>query len=171
MQEGTVGWDPISVRPVFSWQERVFILYCLLVIGIAVVRSINLARQLWFGGALVKGKDISHSHFQFMWATCSSKVVGMKRLSAFTIMCTVLTFADRATNFLAGVATEKQIGIAALAGTWAQIGRFAVLGLMVCALLYGLAALYEGVLARRIALWNASCANQTASSGIGLPQS
>ena len=156
MQEGTVGWDPMSVRPVFSWQEKVFVLYCLLVVGIAVARSIRLARQLWFGGSLAKGTDVPHARFRFLWDICSLKVVGMRRLAVFTALSTFLLFADRVTNFLRWTAIEKQIGIATASGTGAQIGSFVVLGLVVCAVLYACAEFYAGALARRMAYWTLS---------------
>ena len=167
MQDGTVGWDPISVRPVFSWQERVFVLYCLLVVGVAVVRSISLARQLWFGGLLAKGTDVSHARFRFVWEICNSKVVGMRRLAAFTALSTFLLFADRVTNFLRWTAIEKQIGIAAASGTGAQIGAFVVLGLVDCAVLYACAEFYEGALARRMAHWTLSRERQAAPNEVG----
>ena len=161
MQEGTVGWDPISIRPVFSWQEKVFVLYCLFVVGFAVLRSISLARHLWFGGALAEGKGPGHSQFRFVWEICSSRVVRMRRLAVFTILITLLVFADGVANFLATVTTEKQIGMAAAAGTGAQLAAFVGFGLIVCALLYACAALFEGVLFRRMAHWNLSGEAQT----------
>ena len=166
MQEGAVSWDPISLRPALSGQQKVFILYCLFVLGFAFVRSINLARQLWLSGALAK-RETSHSRFQFTWEVCHSKVVGMRRLSVFTIVTTFLVVVDSVVNFLAHVGMEKQIGLAAAAGIGVQISTFVVLGLIVCGLLYGSAVVYEGVLARRMAHRNLSRASQLTSSDVG----
>ena len=151
MQEETVGWDPISVCRYPPWQEKLFVLYNLIVLGFAIIRCVGLIRSLWFGGVLAKPKEAAAGRFRFEWAICKAKVDGLKRLCWFTLLVTLTFFADRATNLLAEVAREKRVWIAAVYGGLAELGAQVALGALVGTVLFGLASFCEGVLARRLA--------------------
>jgi hypothetical protein len=48
MQDGQVGWDLISVYRHMSREEKIFVLYLVLVLVFSLLRSWKLARELWF---------------------------------------------------------------------------------------------------------------------------
>lgn len=48
MDAGQVGWDPITICYQPPWQERLFFLYFLFVLGFLFVRTVSLARQMGF---------------------------------------------------------------------------------------------------------------------------
>ena len=48
MQNGEVGWDPISIEYRPPWAIRLFVMYCVLVLIIAVVKTLKLASNVWF---------------------------------------------------------------------------------------------------------------------------
>jgi hypothetical protein len=48
MQEGLVGWDLISLYTHMSREEKIFVLYLVLVLAFSLLRSWKLVRKLWF---------------------------------------------------------------------------------------------------------------------------
>jgi hypothetical protein len=48
MQNGEVGWDPISIGYQPPWAIRLLVIYCAIVLIIAVVKALKLASLLWF---------------------------------------------------------------------------------------------------------------------------
>src|SRR5947207_15851929 len=53
MQEDTsqIGWDPIYVTHPMPWEVRLLVLYLLVVFIILIIRSLGLARQLYYFSA------------------------------------------------------------------------------------------------------------------------
>jgi hypothetical protein len=47
MQGGEVGWDPISIEYRLPWSIRFFVIYCALVLIIALATTLRLAPHLW----------------------------------------------------------------------------------------------------------------------------
>jgi hypothetical protein len=73
----------------------------------------------------------------------------MKNLSMLTFLLCLLVSAWSTTKILAALAIEKVTGSAFLAGAMAEVLTVLSVGLLVCALLYVFAILYEAVLERR----------------------
>lgn len=160
MQETSVGWDPAYIDRAQPLPEKLFVLYCLVVLLVAIGRSANLARQLWFTGELSKHKEKSEIKFDYVWNLCKAKVAGMRKLVGLTGLLTLLVFALGTTNILIGISTEKSVGIAALAGAASELSVLVTIGVFVCSVLYAFGAFYEGVLARRQAAFRLACANR-----------
>ncbi|MBI3474581.1 MAG: hypothetical protein HY010_02530 [Acidobacteria bacterium] len=159
MQETNVAWDPIIVDRQMPWQNKLFVLYLLLVLGISIIRSVGMARQLWLGGLLSKSKKPPDASFLYAYEMCASKAVGIKRMAVLTLILAFVMLTDGVTNILVGIAQEKQFWLAAAAGGLAEVGVMVTLGLLVGAVLYGLSSWCEGILARRRALWVYSRSN------------
>lgn len=156
MQDSSVGWDPISINHHLPWQERLFVLYLVVVLGMSVISSLGMLRQLWFAGPLSKNKKLADATFLCEWEMCIAKSTGMKRMAVLTLLLTLVTLADGATQILMGIAQEKRVWSSAVAGGLAELGGLLTWGFLAGAVLYGLASLYQGVLARRRASWNYS---------------
>jgi hypothetical protein len=163
VQDSSVGWDPITIDRHMAWQDKLFILYLLLVVGMLIVRSLNMARQFWFAGPLSKGSKQEDAPFLYAWEMCNAKAAGMKRMAILTLLLTLLMLTNGVTDILVGVAQEKRIWEGAVAGGLAEVGGLLTLGVFVGAVLYGIASLYEGILARRRASWNYSRSNDRVS--------
>ena len=159
MQETIVAWDPIIIDRQMPWQEKLFVLYLLLVLGISVVRSVGMVRQLWFGGALSKDNKLPDASFLYEHEVRTAKAMGIHRMAVLTLILAFVMLTDGVTKILVGIAQEKQLWTAAVAGGLAEVGGLVTLGVVVGALLYGLSSLHQGVLARRKALWNSSRSN------------
>jgi hypothetical protein len=159
VQEPSVGWDPIIIDRHMPWQNKLFVLYLLLVLGISIIRSVGMARQLWFGGLLSKNKKPPDASFLYAYEMCTSKAVGIKRMAVLTLILAFVMLTDGVTNILVGIAQEKRFWSAAAAGGLAEVGVLVTLGLFVGAVLYGLSSLYQGILTRRRALWSYSRSN------------
>ena len=62
---------------------------------------------------------------------------------------------------MTAIRLEKSVGIAAVSGGLADVGTLVIMGGLIATVLYGVASLYDGVLARRRASWKLSRANAT----------
>ena len=161
MQEQSVGWDPITICRTPPLYEKVFVLYCLINLGFAIVRSVRLARVLWFGGLLSRKREPLDAQFEYVRDLSKARLAGMKRLALFTLLLTFLVFAYGARSTLTAIRLEKSVGIAAVSGGLADVGTLVIMGGLIATVLYGVASLYDGVLARRRASWKLSRANAT----------
>lgn len=159
MQEGTVGWDPISINHQLPLGYKIFVLYCFFVFVVSIIRSIKLARELWFGGSLAERKVHSEKQFLCSWHLCVARVRGLRRLAVCTGLVTFFVFSNGVTNTLANVSTLKTFGIAAITGGLAELGTLMSLGAFTMIVLYGTASLYDGVLARRRAWYELGQSN------------
>ena len=73
----------------------------------------------------------------------------MKRAVVLTLILFVLVAVDGAIRILRGVSTEKSTGPAALAGASVEVLILLAIGISICAALYAVYSIFEGILARR----------------------
>ncbi|MGA3106012.1 MAG: hypothetical protein ABSD53_16145 [Terriglobales bacterium] len=161
MQDQQVGWDPIIIDHQMPWQSRFFLVYLLFGIGISLVRTASLARNLWLLRSLSSrekggpdGPELS-TKFLAAYDTCSAKVRSIERSVVLTFLLCVLTAADQTRAVLASVAVEKYTSFVFLSASAAEVLTVFVIGVLVCALLYALCDLFQGTLTRRRARWKA----------------
>jgi len=163
VQDGSVAWDPIVVDRQLPWQDKLFILYLLVVLGMAIIRSVGMARQLWFGGPLSKNDKHASTQFLYIWDLCAARAAGIKRMAVLTLLLALVMLTHGVTSILVGIAQEKRVWPGAVAGGLAEVVGLVTLGTLVSALLYGFAISYQGVLSRRRVLWSHSRSNDDPS--------
>ncbi len=162
MQEQSVGWDPITIDHQVPWQSRFFLVYLLFVIGISLVRTAGLVRNLWLLRSLSsrqqegpEGPEL-RTRFLGVYDTCSAKVRSIERSVVLTFLLCVLTAADQTRAVLASVALENRPSFEYLSSSAAEVLTVFVIGVLVCASLYALCDFCQGTLTRRRARWKAS---------------
>ena len=150
MQEAPqVGWDPISINYHLPWAAKIFVLYLLVVVAISLVKYAGLLRQFWsFTHGSLQGSR-SENESRQAWEACSNRIQSTKRLVFITLLLTVLVSALLLRATLMRIVEQKTFGPAALGGGIAEVLTVFALGILVCAVLYTVCALHEGMLLRR----------------------
>jgi hypothetical protein len=162
MQEGSVGWDPISVDHQLPWQSKLFLLYLLIMIVMSILRLGGLIRQLWWPRAdsskhsSAAGRSGPEFRPLGAWDACSYKIEAMKRSVLLTFLLSVLVAADQTRTMLSTFADQKVTGPAAFCGGMTEVLTVFAVGILVCAAIYAVSTFCEGVLARRRMLGNSS---------------
>jgi hypothetical protein len=148
MQETTVNFEPMYEGQL-PWFIKLFVLYLAASLLASVFRGIRL---MWTLHSLRKmGREAAtqaSTEFQFLWDSCNAKTASIKHLSALTFLLTVLVSAWSMTQILKGVSMEKVTGTAPFAGATAEVLTAFSLGILVCAVLYAIAFIYEALLVR-----------------------
>ena len=154
MQENAqIEWTPAIIDRTTPWELKLYLLYLLVVSGIFVVRSVRLGWKLWSFRRSVQGTEAG---FIYLWETCSAIVASMKRTVLLTFFLSVLICLLLAIRFLTRMSIQKSTGVAMVTGSIAEALSPLALGIAVCAVFYGVASVYEGILTRRKASWNYS---------------
>lgn len=160
MQESLqIGWDPMSVDYHMPWASKLLILYLLVVVTAALVKSVSMLRILWFSRRGPLRLPRTEHEFMLAWEKCSNKVQSMKRLVFVTLLWTILIAVFLLRSDVQIFAEQKVFGPGAFFGTAAADLTVLALGLLVCAVLYTACAFYEGALLRRRESWNGTLAN------------
>lgn len=155
MQEQPVGWDPISIDYRMPLPYRLLILY-LLVAGItSLVRLIGIVRFLWFSRPSL-GFRTNHEEFWPKWRRWSNSSQSIKRLVFLTILITVLAAAFVLKTDLVLVIEQKAYSGSPIFSAIVEALDVFTVGIIASAILYGVYALCEGALLRRMASWNRS---------------
>jgi len=144
-------YEPVRL----SWEVRLFLFYLFVASSYWLVRSISLTWMLWRTRTMAHpssdGSDDSLSGAEFLkeLALCSLKISAMKRAVVLTLILSALVPIGGAIRILRGVSTEKSTGPAALAGASVEVLIPFAIGISVCAALYAVYSIFEGILARR----------------------
>jgi|SRR3954447_2285393 hypothetical protein len=143
MQETTVPFEPMYEGQL-AWFVKLFVIYLAAALLTSVFRAIRL---MWSLRSLRKmereSADRVNAGFQFLWDSCHAKTASVKNLSAMTFLLSFLVSAWRMAEILRRVSMEKVTGTAFLAGAAAEVLQVFSLGILVCAILYGIAFFYE----------------------------
>ncbi len=145
MQETSVGWNPSYVGHL-PWFANVFVLYLTVALLASMIRAVGLARRIW---RIEEKQHEEDGGFRLTWEFCQAKTASIRRLSALTFLLSVLVLAWSTAKILQGAADQKVTGSAFLAGAMAAALTEFAFGIFVCAVLYGLGILCEGLLVRR----------------------
>jgi hypothetical protein len=146
----------IDYRP--PWESRLFVLYLIVVVTTALVRSISVVRHLWSSRRVSALKSVetgegAEREFLFAWEVCLSKVRSIRRLVFLTLLVSVLVAAYEVRNILSQIAWKELLGPSAISGSLSEVLTLFWLGVLVSALLYAACAYYEGALAHRRTFW------------------
>jgi hypothetical protein len=155
MQEGSaMGLDPLSIDRQMPWESRLLVLYLLIVVTVSAVKSVNIVRTLWLTKRASLQQSSGEGEFALAWEMCSNKVQSIKRWVFVTIFWTVLVTALLLLNEFIPFAERKMLWSGAVFATIIEVLPIFVLGFLVCAVLYTVCALYEGVLVQKKESWN-----------------
>jgi hypothetical protein len=154
-ETGTVGWDPsFEYNP--PVQQKLFILYLFVVLGISIVKLVRLVRQLrWLRRNFSEEGESRDASRRWLgiWDQCVGEVQAAKRWVVLTWFLSLLFAADQAGNILGAY---QPVGIGALSGGLARtLGGFAG-GMFVCAVVYAAFGFCEGTMSRRQAWRNSA---------------
>ena len=155
MQEQPVGRDPISVDYYTPLSYRLLILY-LLIVGItSFVRLIEIVRFLWLSRPSL-GSRTNQEDFWPQWRRCSNASQSMKRLVILTMLVTLLAAIFVFKTDLRWIILQKAYSGSPLFSAVFEALDVLIVGLIASAILYGVYALCEGALLRRMASWDRS---------------
>ena len=155
MQEGPpLSLDPLSINYQLPWESRLLTLYLLVVVIVSLVKSANVLRALWLSQHGSLKQSSAEDEFVLAWERCSNKVQSIKRWVFVTLFWTVLVAAILLRKDLTFFTEQKMFWTAAFFGSTVEVLTVFVLGILVCAVLYTICALYEGALLRRRESWN-----------------
>jgi hypothetical protein len=150
--------DGMSICYRVPWESRLFVLYLMVVVATALVRSISVVRHLWSFRrvstlkSVETGEGAEREHL-FAWEVCLSKVRSIKRLVFLTLLFSVLVAAYQVSNILSEIAFKQLLGPYAASGSLSEVLTIFSLGVLVSTLLYAACAYYEGALAHRRSFW------------------
>ena len=155
MQANAPEWIP-NYEERLSWENKLFILYLLVVCGFAAVRA---TRVMWFLWRSSRDRK-THSHrpdsspkpgpeSTNALDVFSIKVTSLRRMAIFTFFVSLLVLLYEIERILLGMSVERATGNAALAGATSEALTVFALRMLVCTALYGAFALLEELLARR----------------------
>jgi len=94
------------------------------------------------------------TRFVFLWSRCLATVVSLKRLSVLTFLLSALVTLWLTSRFLSLMAIQKMAGIVFLGASISEAILPFQLGIICCAVLYAIYALYHAALLRRMASWH-----------------
>jgi hypothetical protein len=152
MQDASqVQWDPIVIDYHLPWESRLLILYLVVVVAMALMKSASILRTLYFSK---RGPLQMRDDFLFAWERCSNKVRSIKRTVFVTLLWTAFAVATLLTENFKILMEHKAFGPAAFVGTTVEAVTLLTFSILVCAVLFSISASYEGVLLRRRELWN-----------------
>ena len=106
----------------------------------------------------------ANNKFLYTWELCAAKAASIRKLTLLTLLLSVLILTFSAITILMEIMHLKSRSIGVFTGTVAdELVPFA-LGILICAVLYALFSLFEGILMRRRARWNYFCAKAKSDS-------
>jgi hypothetical protein len=142
-EDQTVTFSPEFVDGPTPWFDRLFVLYLLFAIIIAVARSVAL---MW---ALRKHRKIQSPAAPLVldsssfWEGCHARTRSIRDFSHLTFLLSVLVFAMNGIDAMDAVATQKTAGVGAIAGATAGAFTTFSAGMIVCIALFCCAMFLE----------------------------
>ena len=138
-----VGWDPISINHHLPLASKLLILYLLVVVALSLVKSAGVLRMLWSLTRESRQPPRSGDEFLHVLESCSNTIQSMRRLVFITLLWTALVATLLLRTSLIQIAEQKAFGPGALIGSIVEVLSVFALGILVCAVLYGVLAQRE----------------------------
>jgi len=160
MQDTSAGFD-LAMEYHLPWEQRLLILYLLVVLLFALVRAVRLTWTLHQTWRITKSES-SQSHslptarakFLHDWRWYVIKVESLRKAAVMTFLLSVLAFLYTAVNGLRELSVQRQIGMGALGGEGAELLTSFAVAVAVCTILYAAYGFLEGAMARKKAAWD-----------------
>ncbi|HKV79912.1 MAG TPA: hypothetical protein VJP02_17315 [Candidatus Sulfotelmatobacter sp.] len=148
--------DPLSINYQLPWESRLLILYLLVVVAVSFVKSASMLRTLWLSKHSSLQQSSAEHEFMAAWERCSNKVQSIKRWVFVTLFWTVLVAATLLRNEFMYFTEQKIFWTGAFFVPTAEVLTTFALGMLVCAVLYTVCALFDGALLRKRESWNSA---------------
>jgi biopolymer transport protein ExbB/TolQ len=148
-EEQTVTFDPCCMTRHFPWFVNLFVLYLLVVMILTVIRAVALLWALRKHRKAQKQARLLVADSRSFWDICNARTQSIRNFSHLSLLLSLLVLAWEGTNALSNVATEKVVGVRALADRFADALTDLSAGMVVCIALFCCAMFLERFVRRQ----------------------